>query len=244
MSKVSVYVDNVFAALPDTAEAQQMKSEMTASLEEQYEAALAGGASEDAALGRVVSQFGSVDELREALGGKGPAAGAKIPTQEDRTFAVQWVSEYMAFKKKFAKMIALGIVLCCLALGTTGIMSMWENTVMEWAMAIPFFALGGIGAAILVYYGIQHSNYTKMLKMFGLDEQGNWAQVPQPLTEKEKANQNTAGRVCSIIMSVMTLMYFVLGFVVHKWGIAWVVFPVGWLVCSIVRNAMGAQEED
>ena len=41
MSKVSVYVDNVFAALPDTDEALQMKREITASMEEQYEAALA-----------------------------------------------------------------------------------------------------------------------------------------------------------------------------------------------------------
>ena len=99
MSKVSVYVDNVFAALPDTDEALQMKREITASMEEQYEAALAGGASEDAALGRAVSQFGSVEELREALGCEKEAAPSQRPTQEDRAFAVQWVGEYMAFKK-------------------------------------------------------------------------------------------------------------------------------------------------
>lgn len=244
MIKVSVYVDNVFAALPDTDEALQMKREITASMEEQYEAALAGGASEDAALGRAVSQFGSVEELREALGCEKEAAPSQRPTQEDRAFAVQWVGEYMAFKKKFAKMIALGIALCCLALGTTGVMGIWEGTTMEWAMAIPFFGLGGVGAAVLVYYGIQHANYTKMLKMFGLDEEGNWTQVPEQPTAKEKANQALASRVCSLIMSVMTLAFLILSFVFHKWAFSWVVFPIGGVLCSIVRNAMGAPDED
>lgn len=241
MSKVSIYVDNVFAALPQTPEAIQMKAEITSSMEEQYEAAVAAGANEDEALGRAVSQFGSVDELREALGVEKKAPG---PTPQDRAFAVQWVSEYMAFKQKFAKMIALGIVLCCLALGATGFFSVWEGTTMEWAMAIPFFGLGGAGAAVLVYYAIQHSNYSQMLKMFGLDKNGNWSQVPPQPTEKEKADQNLATRICSVIMSVMTLAFFILSFVFHKWGISWIVFPVGGVLCSIIRSAMGQPEED
>lgn len=245
MSKVSVYVENVFAALPDSAEARQMKAEITANLEEQYEAALAEGVGEEAALGRVVTRFGSVEELREALGaGQKEAARPQGPTLEDRAFAVQWVSEYMTFKQKFAKMIALGVVLCCLALGATGIMSAWEGTVLEWAMAIPFFGLGGAGAGVLVYYAIQHANYSKMLKMFGLDENGNWSQVPPQPTEKEKSDRALADRICSIIMSVMTLAFFILSFIFHKWAFSWVVFPIGGIVCGIVRNAMGQPDED
>lgn len=246
MSKVSVYVENVFAALPATEQARQLKAEITANLEEQYQAALAAGAGEDEALGRAVSQFGSVDELREMLeadlAADQPEQAAGAPDAQQKEFAMRWVGEYMCFKKKFAKMIALGVALCTAALGLAGVLDAFST--LEWAVPIAFFGLGGIGAAVLVYYGIQHASYAKMLGMFGLDENGNVTKAPPVPTEKQRADAALADRICGLLMSVAALAFFVLGFVLRKWAICWVAFPIGGILCSIVKNAMGVPDED
>ena len=68
MTKIQNYVENVFAGLPKTREAMEMKLGMIDSMEERYDALLAEGKSENEAFGAVISGFGSMEELRQALG--------------------------------------------------------------------------------------------------------------------------------------------------------------------------------
>ncbi|MDR1188005.1 MAG: permease prefix domain 1-containing protein [Bifidobacteriaceae bacterium] len=67
MDPIRIYLDNTFGSYPPTRELARLKSELQADLEEKYAALLAEGKSPDEALGRVVAEFGSADELVAAL---------------------------------------------------------------------------------------------------------------------------------------------------------------------------------
>ena len=56
MSKVSIYVENMFAGLPHTRQAAAQKTETRQRLEARYAALLAEGKNEDEALGIVVAE--------------------------------------------------------------------------------------------------------------------------------------------------------------------------------------------
>ena len=111
MSRIEVYVNNLFAAIPDSREAREMKRNIIDSMEDNYQALRDAGKNENEAFGEVVSQFGTVDEIREALGvqtGAGQEGGTPVPPE--------MLEDYLVFRKKYALLLPAGIVLCVLGL--------------------------------------------------------------------------------------------------------------------------------
>ena len=244
MSKVSVYLDNVFAALPNTPEAHQMRQEICANLEEQYDAAIKQGMNENEALGLVISGFGSVDELKETFGVQEQDVENPLPIQneEQRAFAMQWVNDYMGFKQTFGRNITIGVCVCILALVASSLLDEFSAT--SFLSGPVFMLIVAVGAGILIYNGMQHSKYTNMLKMFGIDEEGGWvAPKPQP-TETQQKNNRLAKAICSLIGLGAMLAFFVGGFALNLWKYSWIAFPVSGVLCSVVNGALGAPDED
>lgn len=68
MTKIQNYVENVFAGLPKTKEAVEMKLGIIDSMEEKYSELLSMGKNENEAFGEVIADFGSIEEIREELG--------------------------------------------------------------------------------------------------------------------------------------------------------------------------------
>lgn len=87
------------------------------------------------------------------------------------------------------------------------------------------FLVGG-----LVYYGIQHTKYDLSKYNKECDDK----QKPSPRAKLTDA-------VCGAIMMTATALFLVLGFVCNLWHPAWVVFPVGGIVCGIVSSIMNAK---
>ena len=88
MDAIQTYLNNVFAALPQTERALALKKEMLAGMEEKYYALKQEGKSEHEAVGGVIVNFGSIDEIAAELGdaeqpvtGRDPAE--RIPTKRD-----------------------------------------------------------------------------------------------------------------------------------------------------------------
>lgn len=242
MSKVSVYMENVFAGLPNTAEAKQLQQEMTANLEEQYETARQSGMSENEALGTVVSGFGSVDELKEILGvAQEESYASQAANQDQQYFAMQWVDNYMAFKERFAKNLTLGIVICILALVVALVL---DEIGFEMLSGAAFLGMVAIGAGIIIYNALQHDKYSKMLKMFGMDESGAWIAPKAQPTEVKQRNQELAKRITAVIWPLATLYFFVASFVFHQWGSSWIVFPIAGVLSATINGALGVPDEE
>ena len=190
MSKVSVYLDNVFAALPNTPETRQMRQEIGARSEAQYEAAIQQGSSENEALGLVVSSFGSIEKLRAELGTQEQQAETQLDVQkqEQQAFAMQWVSDYMGFKQKYNRNMTIGIGTCVLSLVASSLLD--EFLFLSFLSGPVFMLIGAVGVGILAYNGMQHSKYTNMLKIFGIDAEGGWA---EPTPQLEETPQKSIG---------------------------------------------------
>ena len=83
MSKVTDYVDNLFYLMPRTDQAAEMRQKLMESAEDKYEALLSWGKNEDEALGIVVSEFGSMEEICEELGVYPMGSGTSLnPAQQ------------------------------------------------------------------------------------------------------------------------------------------------------------------
>ena len=107
MSKVTEYIDNLFFLMPRPEAAAEMRLKLIESSEDKYEALLGWGKSEEEALGIVVSEFGSMEEICAELG------VAPIGMNGNDT-EMQLQQEFAAASKKLALGIASGVTVCVL----------------------------------------------------------------------------------------------------------------------------------
>ncbi|MFF2277508.1 permease prefix domain 1-containing protein [Agromyces sp. NPDC058126] len=79
MNVITAYLETMFGAYPPTSKMLEAKAELHTMMEDAYHGYLAEGLSENEAVGRVITEFGNLDELAPQLGISAeiaPAAGA------------------------------------------------------------------------------------------------------------------------------------------------------------------------
>lgn len=80
----------------------------------------------------------------------------------------------------------------------------------------------------IVYYGIQRSKYDAA------------SRAKKPPSKCERISE----AVCGVIMTVSTILFFILGFVVGYWSKCWISFLVGGMLCGIVSIIVKAVENN
>ncbi len=68
MEAITTYLNHMFQGLPATPELQRARGELGQMAEDRYHELIAEGVSENEAVGRVISQFGNLEELADELG--------------------------------------------------------------------------------------------------------------------------------------------------------------------------------
>ncbi|MDD5710287.1 MAG: permease prefix domain 1-containing protein [Candidatus Marinimicrobia bacterium] len=112
MDAIKSYLDNVFANLPKTDAVLKAKAEMMANMEEKYLHFKKDGLSEHEAVGRVIAEFGSIDELLAELNvapaSSTPGTASSKARQVSREEAVEYVNQ----KRQSGILIGLGVFMC------------------------------------------------------------------------------------------------------------------------------------
>lgn len=67
-NKIRDFVEAMFAGLPKSCEVVEAKPGIIETMQDKYEALLSGGKNEHEEFGTVISEFGSIDELRREFG--------------------------------------------------------------------------------------------------------------------------------------------------------------------------------
>ena len=214
MEKLRIFLDNMFLSLPDTPEVREAKAHILEGTADRYEALLAQGKSENEAFGVVIGEFGSVEELRRELGPeirRGPGeASAPSPDPFPQ-------EEYQRFRRAYPLAIALGVVLCILAV-TTWIGLAQLSWARDWKLHhIGMFSLIAAAVGIFVYFGVREDGYRAQLR----------ASQGLPPEEEE-------GPFHGVIMLTATAVYLCLGFFRGLWHPGWVVFPLGAALARLV----------
>lgn len=68
MSVIDSYLDTLFAPYPDTPRLREARTELRTMMEDQLDGLMAEGLSESQAVGRVIADFGSLEEVAPVLG--------------------------------------------------------------------------------------------------------------------------------------------------------------------------------
>lgn len=153
LEMIHTYLNNVFASLPQTQETLNIKEDMYCSMVDKFNALIQDGAGSDEAFGKVVGEFGSLNEIRTALGmGNGQElniANAMISPKRKK--------EYGAFKIKQGILIAVGVMLCMTAVFGY----QWYEYLlrMESLTNAAFGALVAAGVFLFVFAGTDEARF-------------------------------------------------------------------------------------
>lgn len=250
MNQIRVYLDNVFAAIPDSPEAREMKRNILESMEDAYQELREEGKSKNEALGQVISQFGSVEEIREALGLEQTPAGAAGASAADFSAGLSpdLMEEYMLFRQRYGWLVALGVALAVLGVAVF----LFLEGVLGGDVATGLLCLfWAAAAAILVSVSVQKASWTKLEKSWN-HSQGQEgeafsssasAQQSKQRKKDKKRIKKKAENLSGVIMLAATLIFFVGGFCFGKWGVVWVAFPIGGVLCGLLEELLGLFEK-
>lgn len=114
MGIIRNYLDNMFLGLPQTEEVIRAKNELLAMMEDKYNELKNEGKTENEAIGIVISEFGNLEELAEALGIKEVLEKKTDIPILSYDEAKQYIEDSIAIAPK----TALGVFLCIIAPAT------------------------------------------------------------------------------------------------------------------------------
>lgn len=111
MDTIRNYLDNMFAGLPKTRDVLKAKEELLGMMEDKYRELKDSGKTENEAVGIVISEFGNLEELAEALGIK----SVLEQKSELPLISFEMAKNYMEDAREAAPKIAAGVFLCIMS---------------------------------------------------------------------------------------------------------------------------------
>ena len=235
MNKIAQFVDNMFAALPNTDEMQTAKAKITEMMEDKFDALIAEGKNENEALGILVSEFGNVSELLADIEAQ-QVSSAEESVNYTQTYYTDpaFFEEYDEFQKKFPIAMVAGVLICIMAvISVIFFGSLMDNSVLP---VIIFFIIISGAVALFIYFGMQKERYEKLRKEYELEK----ANID---VQKYYSRKKLAENVSGIIMLAATAIFFAGGGLFNRWHPGWIVFPIGGILCGIVSTALGVEDD-
>jgi len=108
MEAIRTYIDNVFKAFPPGERLNVLKRDMLAGMEEKYHALKGEGKSENEAVGSVIADFGSMDEIAAELGIQPGSAEPAVP-ENGISLSNEEARDYINQTRKSSLWIGLGV---------------------------------------------------------------------------------------------------------------------------------------
>ena len=159
MEAIRNYLESMFANLPNTPEVIKAKAELWQMMEDKYNELKEEGTSENEAVGKVISEFGNLDELAEILGIQ-QAVQTQVPYQ-GRVLKMEEVEAYVAAKEKSTIYNGIGVCLCIICPVAFMIADMIKETVgiqndVPYGIGtVFFFVLLAAAISIFVYDSVK-----------------------------------------------------------------------------------------
>ena len=139
--------------------------------------------------------------------------------------------EIEKFNSKFAKKIAIAVMINILSV--IQLVLLYGIEIVSEESTIPIVILLGmtvISVYMYVYYGIQKTKYD--------------IEIYNKISSRTYKDPNDkVGKMSGVIMLIATMIFFICGIVYNLWHIAWIVFPIGGMMCGIVAIIFENSEE-
>lgn len=214
MNTIRNYINAMFSSLPKTPEILRLQAEMMENMEDKYNDLIREGKSEHEAVGIILADIGSAENLKAELG------ITDTKPQEDHS---AFLAQRAAFQRKFAIAIASGVVLCICAIIAGAVCDAFTHNDAYTCFA--FFIPIAAAVAIFVYFGIREDWYENCYKEIN--------------HEAGSEPKNISDAIAAIVFPLAVVIYLILGFVFGLWHPGWIIFPI----CGLIVAAVEAYEK-
>lgn len=214
MNTIRNYINAMFSSLPKTPEILRLQAEMMENMEDKYHDLIREGKSEHEAVGIILADIGSAENLKAELG------ITDTEPQEDHS---AFLTQRAAFQRKFAIAIASGVVLCICAIIAGAVCDAFTHN--DTYTCLAFFVPIAAAVAIFVYFGIREDWYENRYK--------------EIYHEAEPESKGFSDAIAAIIFPLAVVIYLILGFVFDLWHPGWIIFPI----CGLIVAAVEAYEK-
>lgn len=221
MSQISSFVEAMFSGLPKTEAAVKARLQITDNMEEKYDELMREGKNADEALGIVIGEFGTMDEIKKELGiEEGDVCCAASIGQDDQLN--QLFDEYKSFIPTCNLAVAIAAALFILSAVVSGYT---DNPML-------FFVFIAIGVGILIYYIGRKQDYKSLIRQ-------RQAELGVRIAAEAPADQKRWQSIYAMVPLGAVLIFLILGIFFQLWHPGWIVFlliPLLHCVLNIVRK--------
>ncbi len=218
--KIKAHIDRLLQDAPKTRRIEEMREELLSGCLDKYEDLTASGVSPEEAFASVISGIGDVDELIKSL-------------SKENVF-----DPAQAEKRRQKKAILIGCAIMIYVFAFISLVIFSEVLHLDDLAILPFFTLGGIGTAILIY-AFMTQNPPKYEKREDTIVEEVKVNMNEGSTQSSKESRLRAA-ASSSLWSLIVLVYLSLGFLFGWWHPAWVLFPFGVCLQSLLNAALAA----
>jgi hypothetical protein len=212
MNTIKNYLDNMFLGLPETEDVKRAKKELLAMMEDKYNELKNSGKTENEAIGIVISEFGNLDELADALGIR-----QVVDNKSDINCVTYEEAEgYLEDSRNIAPKTAIGVFLCImsptfllllLGLNELGFLQVKEERLVAAGLAV-LIGLVAAGVSFFIRYSSKLEKYEYMQKsVFQLDYNTE-QMVRRVMAQDEPAY--TSAVTTSVIMYILSPLSIIL----------------------------------
>ncbi len=168
MDTIRDYLDNMFIGLPNSNKVRRAKEELQAMMEDKYYELKAEGKTENEAIGIVISEFGNLEEISEALG----IHAETIEKEDLLRVDLETVQQFYEANMKIWPMTGMGAFFCIMAVSSIfvmmglsqfGIIAINEDQAAIIGV-VGMFVMVAIGVMFFIRYTTQLSNFEDLQK--------------------------------------------------------------------------------
>ncbi|ALS00820.1 hypothetical protein ATZ33_05385 [Enterococcus silesiacus] len=161
MKTIKDYIDSLFLGITETSQTKQLREDLLASAEDRYEDLKGQGKSENEAIGSVISEFGSIDELLEEM-------NIKQDFMDEKGYELNEITmdeslDFLKIHHRAATLIGIGVMAIILGVAALFLsMTLYGGNAV--LFGVLFILLGvAIGVPLFIIAGTSITNTNKKL---------------------------------------------------------------------------------
>lgn len=205
--KIESYIGALFADVPRTQKAQELKEELLGNMNERYEDYLRSGKSEAEAYSMTVANMGDVDAMLAAV----------MPDEEFRR-------EAQRYRTRNARNTAIAVGMYILGAALVVLSSMFETDNIAILSVVGLLVIAAVATGLIIYTNM---STPQQYKNVDADERREQELLRTSAGRKFKA-------AMSLYWLVITVVYFAASFWSNAWHMTWLIWPLAAILSGIL----------
>lgn len=219
MRIIKDYLDSLFLTVPITSETKKAKEDLLAIMEDHYHELIAEGKSEHEAIGAVISEFGSIDEILAEL-----EVEAEKPQYEEEDYDgidLEEAFDFWGTTRRFAFELSLGIFLISLAFAAI----MFADNGVYGGPFFPlaiffFFVIAASGTGFIISGSMKYVAAKKLLEDRPLSTEVTEEAKEQALNYEKSFRVGLISGIGLAVLAIPLLIFFATYFNADLFGVS------------------------